>query len=84
MLAPQHRLNFRPLPHGHVIPQRPRVTTGSARNNSSAPGRRFGTAEEKRIEHVVDQGLVPNAASFCFLPEPIEHGRIDTDSDQLA
>jgi hypothetical protein len=32
----------------------------------------------------VDKGLIPDAASTCFLPELIEHSRIDSNRDQLA
>jgi hypothetical protein len=32
----------------------------------------------------VDQGLIPDAASTCFLTELIEHSRIESNRDQLA
>ena len=32
----------------------------------------------------VDKGLIPDAASTCFLAELIEHARIDANRDQLA
>src|SRR5712691_5176249 len=35
-------------------------------------------------QHLIDQRLVPDAATARFLAELIEHTRIDTDRDQLT
>ena len=32
----------------------------------------------------INKGLIPDAASTCFLAELIEHARIDSNRDQLA
>jgi hypothetical protein len=34
-------------------------------------------------QHFIDQRLVPDASTACFLSELIEDARIDTDRDQL-